>query len=101
MTGGARPAGLETARGRYQRQAAGRLWAVIPAGMRLSRFHASTVPDQYRNAFVDSSDWRAGIDLSGLPEPMRRQLARCVVRIIQLGRKVSPPPPGQPVRPPD
>ena len=98
MTDEARPAALETARGRYQRQAAGRLWAVIPAGMRLSRFHASTVPDQYRNAFVDSSDWRAGIDLSGLPEPMRRELAWCVFRIIELGGKVRTPALGMLVR---
>ena len=92
-----RPAALVTARGR-QGQAADQLWAVIPAGMRLSRFHASTVPDQYRDAFVNSSDWRAGIDLSGLPAPMRRELAWCVFRIIELGGKVRTPALGMLVR---
>ena len=85
------PAALESARARHQEQAADQLWAMIPAGMRLSRFHASTVPDQYRNAFVNSSAWRAGIDLSGLPAPMRRELAWCVFRIIELGGKVPTP----------
>jgi integrase len=86
-----RPVALETADGPWQGQIAGRLWAAIPAGMRLSRFHASTVPDQYRDAFVSSSAWRAGIDLSGLPAPMRRELAWCVFRIIDLGGKVPTP----------
>src|ERR1039457_7596236 len=74
-----------------QGQIADRLWAAIPAGMRLSRFHALTVPDQYRDAFVSSSAWRAGIDLSGLPAPMRRELAWCVFRIIDLGGKGPTP----------
>jgi integrase len=86
-----RPLALRSARVRHHEQAAGRLWAAIPAGMRLSRFHASTVPDKYRDAFVDSSAWRAGIDLSGLPAPMRRELAWCVFRIIELGGKVPTP----------
>ncbi len=90
-TDDALPAALETARGRRQGQAADRLWAALPAGMRLSRFHASTVPDQYRNAFVDSSSWRAGIDLSGLPARMQRELSWCVFRIIELGGKVPTP----------
>src|SRR6266542_2433509 len=90
-TDDALPVALETARGRRQGQVADRLWAATPAGMRLSRFHASTVPDQYRNAFVNSSDWRAGIDLSGLPARMRRELAWCVFQIIELGGKVPTP----------
>jgi integrase len=85
------PAALMSARVRHHEQVADRLWAEIHAGMRLSRFHASTVPDQYRNAFVNSSAWRAGIDLSALPAPMRRELAWCVFRIIELGGKVPTP----------
>jgi integrase len=94
MTSGtddALPVALETARGRRQGQAADPLWTAIPAGMRLSRFHASTVPEQYRDAFVSSSAWRAGIDLSGLPARMRRELAWCVFQIIDLGGKVPTP----------
>ena len=86
-----RPVARETAGVPCQGQIADRLWAAIPAGMRLSRFHALTVPDQYRDAFVSSSAWRAGIDLSGLPAPMRRELAWCVFRIIDLGGKVPTP----------
>lgn len=70
---------------------AGKLWAAIPAGMRLTRFHASTVPGQYRDAFVDSSAWRAGIDLSCLPGPMQHEVAWCVFRVIELGGKISTP----------
>jgi integrase len=70
---------------------ADRLWAAIPAGMRLTRFHSSTVPDQYRDAFVDSSAWRAGIDLSGLPGPMQREVAWCAFRVIELGGKIPTP----------
>src|ERR1017187_6618529 len=86
-----RPVARETGGVPCQGQIADRLWAAIPAGMRLSRFHALTVPDQYRDAFVRSSAWRAGIDLSGLPAPMRRELAWCVFRIIDLGGKVPTP----------
>ena len=91
VTGEPRPVARETAGVPCQGQIADRLWAAIPAGMRLSRFHALTVPDQYRDAFVSSSAWRAGIDLSGLPAPMRRELAWCVFRIIDLGGKVPTP----------
>ena len=71
--------------------AADRLWAAVPDEMRLPRFHASTVPDRYRDAFVVSSDWRAGIDISCLPAAMRRELAWCVFRMIELGGKVPTP----------
>ncbi|MGH3406038.1 MAG: hypothetical protein ACRDRJ_26595 [Streptosporangiaceae bacterium] len=81
----------EAARGHEQEQLADRLWAAIPAGMQLSRFCAPDVPDQYRDAFVDSTAWRAGISFSGLPAPMRRELAWCVFRVIELGGKIPTP----------
>lgn len=67
------------------------LWAAIPAGMRLTRFCASAVPDQYRDAFVDSSAWRAGIDLSSLPGPVQQEIAWCVFRVIELGGRIATP----------
>ena len=66
-------------------QLADRLWASMPDEMRLSRFCLSTVPVLHRDAFSNSTAWRAGIDLSCLPGPMQRELAWCVFRVIGLG----------------
>src|SRR6266536_106190 len=59
--------------------------------MRLSRFAPDTVPPQYAGAFCHDGTWRAGLDLSHLPEPMRRELAWCVFRIIEPGGTVPSP----------
>ena len=82
---------VEAARGRCDLQALEDLWAAVPEAMRLSRFAESTVAPQYAGAFCHDGTWRAGVDLSQLPDPMRREVAWCVFRIIELGGKISTP----------
>ncbi len=94
MTGAGRPAAadwLETARGRCDRAGLEQLWAAVPESLRLSRFAESTVPAGYAAAFCHDRTWQAGVDLSSMPEPMRRELAWCVFRIIGLGGKIPTP----------
>jgi integrase len=94
VTGGSGQAGLdalEAARGRCDPRALDQLWAAVPEQMRLSRFAPDTVPPQYAGAFCHDGTWRAGLDLSGLPEPMSRELAWCVFRIIELGGTIPSP----------
>jgi integrase len=67
------------------------LWAGVPQPMRLTCFAESTVPAQYAGAFCHDGTWRAGVDLSALPEPMRREVVWCVFRIIELGGKIPTP----------
>ena len=57
------------------------------AGCGCRCFAESTVPPQYAGAFCHDGTWRAGVDLSRLPEPMRREVAWCVFRIIEQGGK--------------
>ena len=59
--------------------------------MRLSCFAESNVPPEYAGAFCHDGTWRAGVDLSQLPAPMRGELAWCVFRIIELGGKIPTP----------
>ena len=90
MTGGRAESSvewLESARGRRDWPALEGLWAAVPEPMRLSCFAESTVPAQYAGAFCHDGTWRAGVDLSALPQPMRREVAWCVFRIIEMGGK--------------
>ena len=82
---------LEAARGRCDRQAFEGLWATVPEPMRLSCFAESTVPPRYAGAFCHDGTFRAGMDLVALPELMRREVAWCVFRIIELGGKIPTP----------
>src|SRR5574337_112376 len=82
---------VEAARGRCDPRALERLWAGVPEPMRLSRFAESSVPAQFAGAFCHDGTWRAGVDLSPLPEPMRREVAWCVFRMIELGGKIPTP----------
>ena len=82
---------LEEARGRCDPRRLEVLWAAVPGQMRLSRFAESSVPPQYAGAFCQDGTWRAGGDLSHLPGPMRREVAWCVFRIIELGGKIPTP----------
>jgi integrase len=94
VTGAGRPAAvdwLETARSRCDRAGLEQLWAAVPQPMRLTRFAASTVPAGYAAAFCHDPTWQAGVDLSQTPEPMRRELAWCVFRVIELGGKIPTP----------
>ncbi len=89
---------LEAARPSCDRQVLEGLWAAVPEPMRLSCFAASTVPAAYAGGFCQDGTWRAGVDLSGLPEPVRRELTWCVFRIIELGGKIPTPTMGMLVR---
>lgn len=75
-----------------------RLWEQVPESMRLPELSASTVPAPYTGAFCQDGTFRAGVDLSELPEPMRRELLWCVCRIIGLGQKIPTPALGSLVR---
>jgi integrase len=79
------------ARGRRDPAALEGLWAAVPESMRLSCFAESTVPAQYAGAFCHDGTWRAGVDLSVLPQPMCREVAWCVFRIIEMGGKIPTP----------
>ena len=97
MTGARRQSALElmeAARGRADPQALEALealWTAVPGPMRLFRFAPDTVPPQYAGAFCHDGTWRAGVDLSHLPEPMRREVAWCIFRIIDLGGTIPTP----------
>ncbi|MHB8340002.1 MAG: tyrosine-type recombinase/integrase [Mycobacteriales bacterium] len=85
------PDWVEAIRGRCDRQAAASLWTMVPEPLRLSRYAESSVPADYAGAFCHDPTWRAGIDLAGLPDPIRQELAWCVFRIIELGGKIATP----------
>ena len=94
MTGGRAEAGtdrVEAVRGRCDPQTAADLWAAVPESMRLSHFDESSVPTEFAGAFCHDGTWRAGVDLSQLPEPMRQEMVWCVFRIIELGGKIPTP----------
>ena len=94
MTGGRTKSSVdwsESSRGRRDSTALDGLWAAVPEPMRLSFFAESTVPAQYAGAFCHDGTWRAGVDLSNLPQPMRREVAWCVFRIIEMGGKIPTP----------
>ncbi len=94
MTGGLAESSVDwlaSARGRRDSTALEGLWAAVPEPMRLSCFAESTVPAQYAGAFCHDGTFRAGVDLSALPQPMRREVAWCVFRIIELGGKIPTP----------
>jgi integrase len=82
---------LETARGRCDRSGLERLWSAMPEPMRLTRFAESSVPIEYAAAFCQDGTWRAGVDLSQTPQPMRRELAWSVFRIIEMGGRIPTP----------
>jgi integrase len=65
------------------------LWETVPTGMRLTYFSRDTVPAQYRDGLGQRRGRPLGVDLSGLPEPIHKELAWCIFRIIELGGKVD------------
>lgn len=94
MTGEHGPAAVgwvEDARTRCDLASFTRLWDQVPQGMRVRLLGASTVPAPYADAFCQDRTFHAGVDLTVLPEQMRRELLWCVYRIIGLGEKVATP----------
>jgi integrase len=65
------------------------LWEALPPGMRLTYFSSGTVPEAFRGGLAHQRGRAAGIDLSGLPAPMRQELAWCMFRIIEQGGKLD------------
>ena len=65
------------------------LWEAIPPGMRLDCFSAGIVPEEYRGGLAHQRGRSGGIDLSPLPEAIRKELAWCIFRIIAQGGKVD------------
>ena len=82
---------LETARGRRDPRVLASLWDAVPESMRVTRFDADNVPQQYAGAFCHDGTWRAGVDLTGLPESLRREVVWCVLRLIELGARIPTP----------
>lgn len=72
-----------------------RLWDSVPRELRLSRWVEETLPDQYRGAITEGDGGRNAIDLSAVPEPMRRELTWCLFRIVDLGGKIPMSPAAQ------
>lgn len=85
------PDWVEATRGRCDRQATAGMWAAVPEPLRLTCYSESSVPAAWAGAFCHDATWRAGIDLAGLPEPIRQELVWCVFRIIDLGGKIATP----------
>ena len=83
-----RSAGAGTAVG-YRPAVLQALWNAVPAGMRLTYVDVDAVPEEYRGGLGQRRGRAAGIDLSALPAPIRRELAWCLFRIIEQGGKVD------------
>jgi integrase len=77
--------GLEPAIGSYRPQVLSSMWASVPADMQLQEYTPATVPPRYRGALHPLGGHRVGLDLSSLPEPMRRELSWCIFRIAEAG----------------
>ena len=68
------------------------LWQQVPAELRLTEFSPRTLPDHpaFRWRLGCRPEWR-GFDLQPLPEPMQRDLAYCVWRVIDSGLTITAP----------
>ena len=82
-------ASVEPAVGSYRPALLDALWDGVPDGMRLERFVPEAIGARYRAAFHWQPDSAAPLDLSGLPEPMRRELAWSVYRIVDGGGVIN------------
>lgn len=76
---------LNVRAGGYQPRVLDGLWEMVPPEWRLERFAADTVAERHRGAFVRRLERSPALELSGLPEPMRRELAWCVFRMAGQG----------------
>jgi hypothetical protein len=67
------------------------LWQQVPAELRLAEFSPRTLPDHpaFRWRLGWRPEWR-GFDLQPLPEPMQRDVAYCVWRVIDSAPRRRP-----------
>ncbi|MEP6561950.1 MAG: site-specific integrase [Nakamurella sp.] len=86
---GPRPDESEAARTGFRPEVLQALWASVPTGMRLTCFGPDTVPCEYRDGLGEKRGRSTALDLAGVPEPIRTELAWCVFRIIDQGGRVD------------
>ena len=67
------------------------LWAQVPGGLRSPKLSPETIPEEYRSAFrhygdgTRASRGRTPVDLSVLPDGLRKEITWCMFRIADLG----------------
>jgi hypothetical protein len=78
--------------GLYTEQRNLELWEQVPPELRLTDFSPRTLPDHpaFRWRLGCRPEWR-GFDLGPLPEPMQRDFAYCIWRVVDSGLTINPP----------
>lgn len=78
--------------GLYTEQRNLELWQQVPPELRLTEFSPRTLPDHpaFRWRLGCRPEWR-GFDLGPLPEPMQRDFAYCLWRVIDSGLTITAP----------
>jgi hypothetical protein len=68
------------------------LWQQVPSELRLQEFSPRTLPDHpaFRWRLGCRPEWR-GFDLGPLPEPMQRDFAYCLWRVVDSGLTITAP----------
>ncbi len=68
------------------------LWQQVPPELRLTEFSPRTLPDHpaFRWRLGCRPEWR-GFDLGPLPEPMQRDFAYCLWRVVDSGLTITAP----------
>jgi integrase len=68
------------------------LWQQVPPELRLTEFSPRTLPDHpaFRWRMGRRPEWR-GFDLGPLPEPMQRDFAYCLWRVVDSGLTITAP----------
>jgi integrase len=63
-----------------------RLWGQVPEGLRQPRLPEGGIPEEYRSGFRYYRDTgRTPVDLSVLPDGLRKEITWCMFRIVDLG----------------
>jgi integrase len=68
------------------------LWQQVPPELRLTEFSPRTLPDHpaFRWRLGCRPEWR-GFDLGPVPEPMQRDFAYCLWRVVESGLTITAP----------
>jgi integrase len=80
---------LEAAVGGHRRAVLDALWETVPTIMRSAQLSLRELPEEYSSAFAWSRMHGFTIDLSLLPQTLRRELAWCMFRTIERGGKIT------------